>query len=280
MIRTYYLLMKPGIIMGNLITTVSGFALASRGSFDPFLFTSTLFGLGALIGSACVLNNCIDREIDAKMSRTKRRPLVVGLITQKQALLFATLTALLGIAILYLYTNPLALFIALLGYLIYVVPYSFGKCRTTYSTAIGSISGAIPPIVGYCAVSSTFDMGAALLFMVLVLWQMPHSFAIAMFRLNDYKAASIQTMPVTHGPHATKVRMLLYIIGFTLASLSLAFYTGYFYLIAALFSAISWLYLSIRGFKAQNNEMWARQMFRLSLLIITLLCIAISFDTQ
>ncbi len=277
MIKTYYLLMKPGIIMGNLITTVSGFALASRGAFDLPLFLATMGGLGGLIGSACVCNNYIDRHLDAKMTRTKRRPLVIGLITHQKALLFGAVLGLAGIAILALFTNLLALTVAMIGFFVYVLPYSFGKCRTVYATAIGSISGAIPPVVGYCAVSHQFDMGAALLFIILVLWQMPHFFAIAMFRLRDYTAASILVMPVTHGPHATKKRILLYVIGFVLATLLLIpfGYTGPYYLAAALLSGAAWLILSLQGFKTDNDEMWARKMFRLSLWIITLFCTVI-----
>lgn len=280
MIKTYYLLTKPGIIMGNLITTVSGFALASRGHFDGWLFLATLIGLGGVIASACVFNNYIDRDLDRKMTRTKHRPLVKGLISGRRAILFAILLGLIGILILVFYTNYIAVLVASAGFFIYVVLYSFWKSRTTYATAIGSIAGAVPPVVGYCAVSHQFDLGAALLFMILVLWQMPHFFSIAMYRLNDYSAASIPVLPVRKGSHATKVRMLLYIIAFMIATLMLiAFgYTGYAYLITAVVLGFAWLYLCIKGFKSDNDKLWARNMFRLSLVIITLLCIMISVD--
>jgi protoheme IX farnesyltransferase len=281
MIRTYYLLTKPGIILGNLITTVSGFALASRGQLDGWLFLATLIGLGGVIASACVFNNYIDRDLDKKMTRTKYRALVKGLISGRSAILFALILGVFGFATLLLYTNLLATAVAAIGFFIYVALYSFWKTHTTYATAIGSIAGAMPPVVGYCAVSNQFDMGAALLFMILVLWQMPHFFSIAMFRLHDYTAASIPVMPVKKGAHATKIRMLLYVVAFMVASLLLiAFrYTGYAYLATVLILGPAWIYLSIQGFKSENDPLWARKMFRLSLVIITLLCIMISLDT-
>src|SRR5579872_1139906 len=168
MIRTYYLLTKPGIIMGNLITTVSGFALASRGHLDGWLFLATLIGLGCVIASACVFNNYIDRDLDRKMARTKNRALVMGLISGRNAIYFAMILGVVGFIALILYTNLLAVIVAAVGFIVYVGLYSFWKTRTSYATLIGSVSGAVPPVVGYCAVSSQFDMGAALLFMILV----------------------------------------------------------------------------------------------------------------
>lgn len=282
MIRTYYLLTKPGIIMGNLITTVSGFALASRGHIDGWLFLATLIGLGGVIASACVFNNYIDRDLDKKMTRTKHRALVKGLISGQSAIVFAIILGILGIATLAIYTNLLAVFVAAIGFFIYVALYSFWKTHSTYATAIGSVAGAIPPVVGYCAVSNQFDMGAALLFIILVLWQMPHFFSIAMYRLHDYTAASIPVMPVKKGSRATKVRMLVYVIGFMIASLLLIpfGYTGYVYMGTAFVLGSAWIYLTIKGFKSEDDVLWARKMFRLSLVIITLLCIMISVDTM
>ena len=128
--------------------------------------------------------------------------------------------------------------------------------------------------------SDRLDAGAILLFLILVLWQMPHFFSIAMYRLEDYTAASIPVMPVHKGNHATKVRMLLYVIAFGIATFSLMFFgfTGYVYLVTAAAMSFSWLWLTIKGFKAEDDRIWARQMFRLSLVIITALSLSMSFD--
>ncbi len=282
MIKTYYLLTKPGIIMGNLITTAGGFALASKGQFHPWLFAALLAGLGPVIASACVFNNYIDRISDAKMARTQNRALARGLIAPWKAILFASLLGLFGIAVMSLYTNYLAAATAAFGFFIYVALYSLWKARSMHATLVGSISGAIPPVAGYAAVSHQLDLGALLLFAILVLWQMPHFFSIAMYRQSDYDAASIPTLPSQRGLLTTKVQMLLYVIAFAAATLLLAVfgYAGGSYVAVASILGAAWLYLTVKGFKAENDRLWARSMFRLSLVIITALCVMISIDAR
>lgn len=276
----YYLLTKPGIILGNLITVAAGFLLASKGQIDIGLFLATLLGLAFIIASACVFNNYIDRQVDRKMERTKSRPLAAGLISGSHAILFAIFLGILGNMVLYFYTNLLAMMVANIGFFVYVVLYSFWKCHTIYGTAIGSIAGAVPPVVGYCAVSNQFDLAAFILFMMMVLWQMPHFFAIAMYRFKDYAAAEIPVLPVIKGMLITKIHMLIYIIGFTLTSSLLTYfnYVGYIYLIISTFFGVMWLALCIQGFKSHNDRLWGWQMFRLSLLLITAICFVIPFD--
>src|SRR6202040_4019316 len=118
---------------------------------------------------------------------------------------------------------------------VYVVLYSFWKYRSSLATLVGSIAGAVPPVVGYCSVSNRFDTGAVLFFLILVLWQMPHFFSIAMYRLQDYSAAAIPVLPIKKGNHRTKVHMVFYILGFIMVAILLTVfgYTGYSYLIVA-----------------------------------------------
>lgn len=280
MIKTYYLLTKPGIILGNLITTTGAFVLASQGHFDTWLFLATAAGLFCVIASACVFNNYIDREADRKMDRTKNRPLANGSISVAGALVFAVCLGLAGIAILTFFTNIIAVLVACIGFLVYVALYSFWKYKTAYSTLVGSVSGAIPPVIGYTAASGRLDGGAFLLFAILVLWQMPHFFSIALFRLDDYASASIPVWPREKGIAATKLQMLLYIVAFLLASVLLtAFgYTGNLYLAATFLFGGAWLWLCAKGFKTDNDPLWAKQMFRLSLVVITALSILIGVD--
>jgi protoheme IX farnesyltransferase len=263
--------------MGNALTAVGGFALASKGHINYWLFLATVVGLSLVIASACVFNNYIDRYADAKMKRTQNRALAKGLISIKMALSFAVVLGLLGISILALYTNLFAVFISLFGFFIYVVLYSLWKYRTSYATVIGSISGAVPPVIGYCAVSNSLDIGAILLFMIMVLWQMPHFYAIAMYRFDDYLAVSMPVLPVKKGPFLTKIQMLFYIIAFIVAALMLTVlgYTGYMYTIVAVLFGCTWLWLCIKGFKSNNDKIWARQMFVVSLVVITALCTAL-----
>lgn len=278
----YYLLTKPGIIMGNLCTVIAGFLLASKGNLNFPLFFATLMGLTFIMASGCVFNNFIDIELDRKMERTKNRALVIGLIDEKNAILFATCLCLIGNLILFLYTNILTMVVANIGFFVYVVLYSMWKGKTIYGTAIGSIAGAVPPVVGYCAVSNQFDAGALILFVMLVLWQMPHFFSIAMYHSNDYTAAGIPVFPLIKGFSKAKQRMVIYILGFIIVSMMLTFfnYTGYVYLLVTFFTGLIWLGFCMKGFNHDNNERWAYDMFRLSLVMIGALCLVIPFDVR
>lgn len=276
----YYLITKPGIILGNLITLAAGFWLASKGAFDLWLFMTTLVGLAFIMASACVFNNYIDSPLDKKMKRTKHRPLVTGLISGRQALFFASFLGLIGFTLLFFYTNLLTLLVAAAGFFVYVILYSFWKGRTIYGTAIGSVAGAVPPVVGYCAVSNSFDLAAFLLFMMMVLWQMPHFFSIALYHFDDYVAANIPVLPVKKGVLRTKIHMLVYIVGFLFVASLFTFYgyTGYLFLVVAMSFGLSWLLLCIKGFTIHNQQLWGRQMFWLSLLLITATSFIIPFD--
>lgn len=280
MIRKYYLLAKPGIIFGNAVTALGGFALASKGHIDFLLLLMTLLGLSLIVGAGCVFNNYLDRLSDKKMARTKNRPLAKGTISIQNANIYGATLLILGSAILTAFTNLLSVTIALAGFVIYVLFYTILKHKTVYGTAIGSVAGAVPPVVGYVAVTNHLDLAALLLFLIVTLWQMPHFFAIAMYRIDDYVAASIPVLPIKKGNHATKIRMLFYISVFTvMAAMLVVFgYAGYSYLLATLILGAYWLWVGVKGFKALNDKIWARKMFVSSLVVIMGLCAMISFD--
>lgn len=280
--KTYYMLTKPGIILGNAIATAGGFVLASRGEINTLLFLITLAGLCFVIASAGVFNNYIDRAMDAKMERTKNRPLVKGTISAKKALTFASVLGIIGISILSFFTNPLTVFVTIGGFFAYLVLYAFLKYRSFYGTIVGSLAGAVPPVVGYCAAGGSLDMAAFLLFMIMVLWQMPHFFSIAIYRLDDYAAASIPVLPIEKGMLTTKMHMLFYIIAFIGTALMLTFtgYTGQFYALSSGTLGIVWLLLCLSGFliEPERDKIWARQMFVCSLIVMMGLFVAIPFD--
>lgn len=280
MAKAHIVLTKPGIILGNVITTAAGFALASRGDINYWLFLMTLIGLSFVIASSCVFNNVIDRHVDAKMARTKNRGLVTGEVSCTSAIIFGVILGLFGAWVLYSYTNLLTLSMALAGFFIYVVPYSFGKYRTSYGTLIGSVAGAAPPLVGYCAVTNHLDLGAFLLFLIVVLWQMPHFYAIAIYRFNDYNRAGVPVLPVRQGMRVTKIHMVLYTIAFIIAALSLTVldFTGYVYFATAGVLGLIWLWQCLKGFKCKNDAVWARKVFIFSLVVITGLCITMAID--
>ncbi len=280
-LKHYLLLTKPGIILGNILTTAGGYALAARGQFDLGLFLSMVLGLGLIIASACVFNNYIDRNHDAKMNRTKYRALARGIIPHRKALFFGTGLGLLGTLTLALGTNPLTTCVALTGFFFYVIVYSLSKYQTTYGTLIGSIAGAIPPVVGYTAAAHTIDLGAFILFAIIAMWQMPHFFAIAIYRLSDYSKASIPVFPRVKGMHKTKVHMTVYLLAFIMATalLTLCGYTTLTFMMIMALVSISWLIFALKGFSAKNDARWARKMFIFSLVVVTTLSVALPFTT-
>jgi len=277
-IKVYYKLAKPGIIYGNAITAIGGFFLAERGHFNLILFIAMLLGISLVMASGCVFNNYIDKDIDALMARTKKRALVSGDVSPRSAITYASILGLLGSLILWWGTNLLTLGIALFGLFAYVVLYGVGKRRSVHGTLIGSISGAIPPVVGYCAVVNRFDGGALLLFLIVAIWQMPHFYAIAMYRLNDYAAASIPVLPIKKGMQATKVQILVYIVLFTVvaALLSVCGYVNYIYLGVMATLSLAWVWQGLKTFKTSSDPVWGRSMFRFSLVIITVFSIMIA----
>jgi protoheme IX farnesyltransferase len=278
--RHYISLTKPGIIRGNLLTAVAGFFLASRGLIHVRVLIAMAVGLSLIVAAACVFNNYIDRGIDKKMARTKHRALVTGAISARSALLFATGLAVSGTIIMALGTTLLAVGCALFGLFAYVVLYGLAKRAGSYGTLVGAISGALPPVVGYSAVTGTIDVAAILLFVILVCWQMPHFYAIALYRQTDYASAGLPVLPVASGVQKTKLHMLLYIVGYTVAvTLLTAFgYTGYVYVIVSLILGLIWMRQAIHGQKSSDTVAWAKGVFRFSLIVISVFSLSLSLD--
>lgn len=190
-IKTYYRLAKPGIIYGNILVAGAGFIYASHGPILWLNGFAMLAGLACVIGSACVFNNYIDRDLDTKMERTKERALAKRQIPVRNALVFGTALLVVGAAILYFCTNLLALTISLTGFFIYVFLYSPLKPRTPYALFVGAVAGATPPVVGYVTATNALDITAGLLFLFLFFWQLPHFLAIAVYRNEEYITAGV-----------------------------------------------------------------------------------------
>jgi protoheme IX farnesyltransferase len=279
-LKNYYELAKPGIIYGNLLTAAAGFFLASKGVIHWWLFIAMALGLSLVIGGSCVFNNYIDQDIDKKMERTKKRALVTGEISGTSALVYGSVLLIAGLLILFLYTNAAATFIAFIGTISYLAFYTPLKRKTLYSTIVGSIAGATPPVVGYCAVINTFNLEALLLFLILVFWQMPHFYAIAIYRIKEYKASSIPLLPIKKGIAVAKIHILFYIAAFTAASAALTLFgfTGYTYLSITLLLGVIWFWSGVKGFCSKEDTAWARRMFLLSLIVLTVLSITMALN--
>lgn len=280
MFKKYYQLTKPGIIYGNLLTAIGGFLFASQGDIDLWLMAAVVSGTAFVIGSACVVNNYLDRKLDARMARTKKRALVDGAISVRSALAFAVVLGLAGFLILVFGTNAITVVVGTIGYVDYLVLYSFAKRRSTFGTLVGSIAGATAVTAGYTAVTGRFDGGALILFLIMAVWQMPHFYAIATFRRSDYAAAGLPVLPVKKSALSVKRRIIAYICAYlvAVAALTVFDFASYTYLVVMLLLGLNWLRLGLQGFKATDDVAWARKMFGFSLVVLLGFSALISLD--
>lgn len=277
--QDFLALIKIGIVNSNLITVFTGFFFAMQLSSKSFLANLDLLlyvilGSGLIVAGSAALNNLIDRDIDPVMTRTKTRPTVTGRFNASGVFVMALAFIVIGEALLYL-TSPAAALWGLLGVFSYVVLYSmWSKRKHVSNTVVGSLSGAIPPLIGWAAVEPSLGMGAWALFLIMFIWQPPHFYALAMRRTEEYSAANIPMLPVVKGFERTKKSMLgwvilLFPLPFLLTELGIGFI-----LLATLLN-IGWLFFAIKGFKAKDDMKWATGMFVYSLNYMTILFVSI-----
>jgi heme o synthase len=281
--KPYIELSKTGILYGNAITALGGFFLASKGTISISLLIAMLIGISCIVASSCVLNNIIDKDIDRLMERTKRRVLARDALSIHYAYIYAFLVGIVGLYILGAYTNPLTLSLSIIGFICYVGVYSlWAKRNTEHAALIGGIAGAVPPMVGYCAVTNEIDGAAVIIFFVLCAWQMPHFFAIAIRRAEQYAQANIPVFPLRRGVAKTKIQMLVYTLIFSVCIFALWYfkYVGTTYLILEGIFCTAWIALCIRGLYIQDEketQVWAKKVFSLSLIGILLFSTLIGF---
>jgi heme o synthase len=280
--KKYYHLTKPGIIRGNLLNATAGFLLASRYHIDLWLLAAVLAGTSLVVASGCVFNNYLDREIDKKMARTKKRALVIKTVSVRNALLFAAALGVLGFAVLAAWTNWLVVLIGLVGYIDYIVLYGYTKRHSVHGTLVGAVSGATPALAGYCAVTGRIDSAAVIIFLLYSAWQMAHFYAIAMYRYDDYKRAGIPVMPVARGMLPAKVQTLFYIAIFTaVASLLTAYhYTGYIYLVVMIGTAAAWFIRGVQLFNGKDDKLWGKKMFLFSLIVVLVMAVMLALGAR
>lgn len=279
-VKLYYRLTKPGIVYGNALSAIAGFFLASSIDkvFSLVSFIGMLLGICLIMGSGCVFNNYLDRSIDQKMNRTKKRSLITGEISPRNALIFGSILGIIGSLFLFFLTNILTLVIALVGFIFYVIIYGIAKRNTPHSTEIGAISGAIPPIVGYVAVTNQLDVMVLILFLLLSTWQMVHFYAIALFRKSDYRAAHIPLFSVVYGNQKTKKAIVFYLCFFLIITTlpTVIGKTGILYLAAILLYNSYWLYNTVASYRVLTTESWSKKVFGNSLMALLVLCVGLS----
>lgn len=280
--RAYLALTKPGIVRGNLLVGAAGFLFAANGTIDWWLLLAFLVGTALIIASGCVFNNVLDRDMDARMERTKSRATVTGDITSSQALGFAVILGILGAVILVNFVSLLVCVLGLAGLFGYVVVYGYAKRTTPLSTIIGSLPGAVPPAAGYVAVTGQFDGVAALLFIVMALWQMPHFYAISIYRRDDYKRAAVPVWSVAHGLKAARTHVIIFAVLYAIATYLFVWLTdvGIVYLIAMGLASSWWLWLALQGLKLKEKDLprWAKKIFGVSLLIVLIWSAVLSLN--
>jgi heme o synthase len=271
-------LIKIGIVNSNVITTFTGLWLALHFTGQSFLnnldiIFYTVAGSSLIIAGSCAINNYVDRDIDHLMERTKARPTVTGKVIPAKVLGLGIFLIGLGTLCLFL-TTVTATVIGLLGVFSYVVLYTlWSKRQLVSNTIIGSFSGAVPPLIGWAAVDANLDMMAWVLFVLMFVWQPPHFYALAMRRVNEYRAAGIPMLPVVKGFKATKRSILLWVI----ALLPIPFFLqqlGIPFLILATVLNIGWLALGIYGYKIKDDIKWAKLMFVYSIQYLTIIFVA------
>ncbi len=280
-IRNFIEIAKPGIVFSNLFTAFTGFFLASGLNIPFACLIYSMLGISLVVASSTVLNNYIDRDIDKLMERTSKRSSVNGYLSGKIIFIYALILGILGFSILWFLVNQLTFIIVALGYLFYIFFYSlYFKRKNKYSTFIGSFAGATLPLAGYTSFSNNVDTFGIILFLILLIWQMPHFYAIAIFRLQDYKNANIPVMPVSTSIINTKIHIFIWTFLFFIVTLMpfVLGYLGWLYLIVAIGLGLSWLCVAYFGFKTSEDVRWSKKVFFFSILILMILCSVMMLD--
>ncbi|MFQ5795480.1 MAG: heme o synthase [Candidatus Bipolaricaulia bacterium] len=280
-IADYIALTKPRIVGLVLVTTLSGMWLAAHGWPSASVVLWTLLGTGLAAGSAQALNAYLDRDFDARMHRTQNRPLPAGRLVPSRALSFGIALGITAFALLAVAVNLLSAGLALATILFYVFVYTLWLKRTTsWCTVIGGVSGAMPPLIGWAAVTGGLGPPAWVLFAILFLWQPPHFWSLALVYLDDYRRAEFPMLPVVQGGRATRRQMLLYIAA--LVPVSILLYpmgvAGPLYLAIAVGLGLGYIVQSVRF--ALQDRLGPDTLFFYSIIYLTLLFVTVVINCR
>lgn len=273
-------LTKPRITLMVLISAGAGFLLGSAGDVDRWALIVASLGIGLVAGGASALNQVLERDIDARMIRTCRRPLPTGKVTTTVALVLSVATSLLGVGILAAFVNTLTAVLALVALVLYVFVYTPLKTVSSLSTLVGAVPGALPIMGGWTAATGSLDPGAWALFGILFFWQLPHFLALVWMYRDDYRRGGLKMLGVTD-PEARQTRQqsVLYSVALLPTSLLpvLLGLTGQTYAVAALL--LTGLYvLSALRFAVRADSAAAKGLFRVSLLYLPVLLLVLTLD--
>lgn len=273
-------LCKPKIVLLLTLTALVGMLLTIEFYSNIFSSLASLLGFALLAASSASLNQIFDRESDKNMERTKKRPLATGDITLTQALIFTAILLFIGSSLLLYFSNLLTLFITTFGFIFYSLVYTiYLKWSTPQNIVIGGLSGALPPLIGWTAVTNEISLLPLILVLIIFLWTPPHFWPLAIDRMDEYKKEGVPMMPIAKGVSRTKKEMIIYAVLLLGASLAPFFYglTGYFYLISTTALNFYFIYLCIEYLNDENNQL-SMKIFNFSVRYMLLFFLATYID--
>ncbi len=276
----YYVLTKPRVVQLIAFCALIGMLLAQPGLPDMPLALAATAGIWLVASAAAAFNCLVEQHIDRSMARTAWRPSAKGTLSSTQTLAFSTLLCTLGAAVLWWWVNPLTMWLTLATFVGYAVIYTVVlKPLTPQNIVIGGASGAMPPLLGWVAMTGEVTHQPLILCLIIFLWTPPHFWALALYRAEDYRKAGLPMLPITHGPEFTRLQVLLYtVVLFAATLLPFVFMmSGWIYLLAAivlgaLFIAYGWLLWR------DYSDVLARKTFRFSIWHLSLLFAALLLD--
>jgi heme o synthase len=282
-LRQYHALTKPRVIQLIVFCALIGMVLAIPGwpSLDAWIRISwACLGIWLVAGAAAAFNCLVEKTLDAKMRRTAWRPTARGELSDAQALGFSAALCSLGSFILYVFVNPLTMWLTFATFIGYAVVYTLVlKPMTPQNIVIGGASGAMPPLLGWAAITGEVSSQALILFLIIFLWTPPHFWALALYRVEDYRKSGLPMLPVTHGNHFTRLQILLYTV-LLMAACLMPFAIGmssWFYLAVALVLSVGFIAYAIALMHHYSDEL-ARKTFRFSLIHLSVLFAALLID--
>lgn len=281
--RQFNALTKPRVIQLIVFCALIGMVLAVPGvptAADVVLALKACLGIWLVAGAAAVFNCLVEKTIDSKMKRTAWRPTARGELSDMEALVFSSVLCLLGAVVLYFWVNALTLWLTLATFVGYAVVYTvILKPLTPQNIVIGGASGAMPPVLGWAAMTGDVGPEALILFLIIFLWTPPHFWALALYRVEDYRKSGLPMLPVTHGNEFTRLQILLYTIILLAACLLPFMYqmSGWFYLVSALALSLVFCGYAWKLWRNYSDEL-ARATFKFSLIHLSLLFAAFLID--
>ena len=280
-LRAFYVLTKPRVNTLIVFCAVIGMFLAvPEGLPNALTVFAATIGIACVAGAAAAMNCLIEQHIDARMTRTRARPLPRGALSTGEALVFATVLGSCGLLVLHQAVNPLTMWLTLATFVGYAVIYTvLLKPRTPQNIVIGGASGAMPPVLGWAAVSGEVSSDALLLFLIIFAWTPPHFWALALYRTADYARAGLPMLPVTHGSEFTRLSVLLYtfiLFGVTLLPFATRM-SGALYLAVAVALGLQFIRYAWRLYREYSDAL-ARRTFRFSIVYLFALFAALLVD--